>query len=357
MKEKVENFFIRGKSIKATSLLPLAIETERAEQSANDSGHSNSPVTSLVYTASPHAADGAAGTARTIPACNLNDPNERSACGNQASTTGKEVPAPREDALRGSTCAATSAKTSVSLGRSFRGAAINNTSDRDFRLSGDHCIIHGEPGGVQKGATDAHGTTEQRQGVGTSYFLCRLRQANPLWSKLQTCTSVQSPGKKTSFTRGLQSSSPIGAKKGSGSPRQQTAVAGAKVAQMEGGGSSCYINVGPSGFKFFRPTPPKQAASGGAAAFPFAHFALDKIHSWSFLEKNAFSFKFFEVAEKRLVEVRDASSTRMLSHSYTYTYTHIRTDTNAHSSIILNCGHVCERWYRRRPECCVPCVC
>ena len=203
--------------------------------------------------------------------------------------------------------------------------------------------------------TDAHGTTEQRQGVGTSYFLCRLCEANPLWSKLQTCTSVLSPGKNTSFTRGLQSSSPIGAKKGSGSPRQQTAVAGAKAAQMEGGTSSCYINVGPSGFKFFRPTPPKQAASGGAASFPFAHFALDKIHSWSFLEKNAFSFKFFEVAEKRLVEVRDASSTRMLSLSYSYA--HIRTYTKAHSSISLNREDVCERWYRRRPECCVPCVC
>jgi len=105
---------------------------------------------------------------------------------------------------------------------------------------------------------------------------------------------------------------------------------------MEGGTSSCYINVGPSGFKFFRPTPPKQAASGGAASFPFAHFALDKIHSWSFLEKNAFSFKFFEVAEKRLVEVRDASSTRMLSLSltHTHTYEHIQRHTRPSVSIV-----------------------
>ena len=51
------------------------------------------------------------------------------------------------------------------------------------------------------------------------------------------------------------------------------------------------------GFRFYKP--------GGNGLFPFAQFPLDKIHSWAFEEKTkSFSFRFFELEEKQLVEVR-----------------------------------------------------
>ena len=275
MKEKVESFFIRGRSIKATSLLPPAPPDAAAADPA-------APVPSLVY---PAAANGD-GAQRGAAAAAAGDDAGRGAGG--AST---------------SEAAATAARTGVSLGRSFSGAAINNTSERELRLSGDHCVA------FDAGASDAGGG-------GTSYFLCRLGAGNALRAKLQTCASPseqqqqQQPGASSSLTRTSPGRSP------SGLLRSRTAAAGRSASSPTGAGgsgaaSSCYIAVGRSGFRFFRPSPPTQAKSGGlggaagsSSSFPFAHFALDKIHSWSFQERNAFSFKFFEVAEKRLVEVR-----------------------------------------------------
>ena len=311
MKEKVESFFIRGKSIKTKALLDPGTangDDDTVRNSASNAARGNDAAgarvrsppagTELVYRQNqPSSIHDDADSILNIKTLNASSArpspsheHRRPAAGSSASTSGAQQQQQQQQQHRVAT----------SLGN----VALNNTNnDGAATLSGDSCMI----------------ARQGEEGVFDSYFLCAACAGNSLLSKLTAkgATSSSSPmGKMSSFKRQqLQRSGSSMTRTGGTSPKPDTSPStslrrsnsnltspsqspSSSKAGVGGRGSgTCYIFVSSMGFRFYKP--------GGNGLFPFAQFPLDKIHSWAFEEKTkSFSFRFFELEEKQLVEVR-----------------------------------------------------